>query len=228
MTTHTNPTEQYKEGQIALPKPPPSARERATAFILALPKFEGHQQASEQDPEKFKLYRELIDKLEREFQEEIASAEAIKNAQRELNRKMMAEATNLPLFALPTPGMPQLVKGQVTYDSTPEYFAKAAYRLFEEGAKVVGGCCGVGPEHILALKSLLIAGDEPPPVWPYAEGTSRGIEFKPLYAKVPLAAEQDGRLYEILALLDAIRDGRARERSIAERELIVRLGDPFG
>lgn len=78
------------------------------------------------------------------------------------------------------------------------------------------------------LKSLLIAGDEPPPVWPYAEGTSRGIEFKPLYAKVPLAAEQDGRLYEILALLDAIRDGRARERSIAERELIVRLGDPFG
>lgn len=70
--------------------------------------------------------------------------------------RMMSEATDLPLFALPTPGLPQLVKGEVTYDSTPEYFARAAYRLFEEGAKVVGGCCGVGPAHIAALSALRI------------------------------------------------------------------------
>lgn len=78
------------------------------------------------------------------------------------------------------------------------------------------------------LKSLLVATDEPPPVWPYAEGTLRGIEFRPLYAKVPLAAAQDDQLYEILALLDAIRDGRARERNIAERELTARLGAHSG
>lgn len=46
---------------------PTIARERATAFILSLPKFEGHQQAHPSNPEKSKLYRELIEKLEREF-----------------------------------------------------------------------------------------------------------------------------------------------------------------
>lgn len=78
------------------------------------------------------------------------------------------------------------------------------------------------------LKSLVVAGDEPPPVWPYSEGLVRGIGFRPLYPKVPIAAQQDPRLYQILALLDAIRDGRARERNIAERELMTRLGEHSG
>jgi hypothetical protein len=58
-----------------------------------------------------------------------------------------------------------------------------------------------------------------PPVWPYAEGSSRGIAFPPLYKNVPQAALGDPKLYELLALLDAIREGRAREREIAIREL---------
>ena len=37
------------------------------------------------------------------------------------------------------------------------------------------------------------------------------------------AALQDPRLYELLALVDAIRDGRAREREIAVRELTSRI-----
>lgn len=78
------------------------------------------------------------------------------------------------------------------------------------------------------LKSLLVASDEPPPVWPYSDGSVRGVSFKPLYAKVPLAAKSDPLLYEILALLDAIRDGRVRERNLAERELLLRLGQPIG
>lgn len=62
-----------------------------------------------------------------------------------------------------------------------------------------------------------------PPVWPYAEGTVRGIEFSPLYKNVPKAASKDPRLYEFLALLDAIREGRARERELAISELISRI-----
>jgi hypothetical protein len=34
---------------------------------------------------------------------------------------------------------------------------------------------------------------------------------------------EDFRLYELLALVDAIRDGRARERELAGRELAKRL-----
>ena len=69
--------------------------------------------------------------------------------------RMIAETTELPILAYPTPGMPQLVKGQVTYDSRPEYFAKAAVRLVEEGAKLIGGCCGTTPDHIRELHRLL-------------------------------------------------------------------------
>jgi hypothetical protein len=65
-----------------------------------------------------------------------------------------------------------------------------------------------------------------PPVWPYAEGSVRGIEFSPLYKNVPQAALRDTKLYELLALVDAIREGRAREREIAIRELTARIDSP--
>jgi hypothetical protein len=64
-----------------------------------------------------------------------------------------------------------------------------------------------------------------PPVWPDAEGTIRGLEFSPLYKNVPSAARRDPKLYELLALVDAIRDGRAREREIAIRELTARIDE---
>ncbi|MGB2626077.1 MAG: hypothetical protein WAK20_04775 [Candidatus Acidiferrum sp.] len=76
------------------------------------------------------------------------------------------------------------------------------------------------------LKSRINAGSEPPPVWPTAEGKTRGYSFEPLYKTVPKAALKDNYLYEMLALIDAIRDGRARERQIAEVELKLRLHSP--
>ncbi len=63
----------------------------------------------------------------------------------------------------------------------------------------------------------------PPPVWPTPDGAVRGYEFAPLYASVPQAAAQDSRLYEMLALVDAVRDGSAREAELAVVELRRRL-----
>ena len=45
----------------------------------------------------------------------------------------------------------------------------------------------------------------------------------PLYPSVPAAAAEDPRLHELLALADALRVGRARERSMARTELTKRL-----
>ena len=73
------------------------------------------------------------------------------------------------------------------------------------------------------MDSLIVADQEPPPVWPDAEGTIRGESLSPLYSSVPKAARNDDRLYELLALVDAIRGGRARERDIAKKELQKRL-----
>jgi hypothetical protein len=65
------------------------------------------------------------------------------------------------------------------------------------------------------LNALLTPTREPPPVWPYPEGPVRGLSFCPLYKGAPQAALLDPELYRLLALCDAIRDGRARERALA-------------
>jgi hypothetical protein len=73
------------------------------------------------------------------------------------------------------------------------------------------------------LAGLIHAGEEMPPVWPYPEGPIRGIAFAPLHKNVPQAALADARLYELLALSDALREGRARERKLAAAELERRI-----
>jgi len=63
----------------------------------------------------------------------------------------MAEVGGLPLSAMPTAGLPQLIDGQMRYECTPEYFARYGRALVEGGATLVGGCCGTTPAHIKAL-----------------------------------------------------------------------------
>jgi hypothetical protein len=65
------------------------------------------------------------------------------------------------------------------------------------------------------LKSRLLDDGEPPTVWPYAEGKVRGISIMPLYKGAPKAALLDSKFYVVLALSDAIRSGRTRERNLA-------------
>ena len=73
------------------------------------------------------------------------------------------------------------------------------------------------------LNGQIVDSGDLPPVWPDPEGEVRGVGFEPLPKAVPKAVRKDSVLYELLALIDALRDGRARERQIAERELIARL-----
>jgi hypothetical protein len=73
------------------------------------------------------------------------------------------------------------------------------------------------------LKSKIQASDTSTPVWPHPEGTTRGESLLPLYAKLPLAAGEDSKLYALLALFDALRIGQAREREIARKLLEERL-----
>jgi hypothetical protein len=52
-------------------------------------------------------------------------------------------------------------------------------------------------------------------VWPHPNGSVRGVGVEPLHPSVPFAAMQDAKLYEMLALFDALRVGKARERGMA-------------
>lgn len=76
-----------------------------------------------------------------------------------------------------------------------------------------------------ALAGKISAGEQIPPVWPDPDGQVQGAAVKPLYSSVPHAARRDPALYDLLALVDALRLGRARERAMAEKELGRRLID---
>lgn len=73
------------------------------------------------------------------------------------------------------------------------------------------------------LDQVIAPSADPIPVWPDKNGKTRGVSLSPLYPSVPDAARRDPKLYELLALFDAIRAGQARERSIAQRMLEERM-----
>jgi hypothetical protein len=64
---------------------------------------------------------------------------------------------------------------------------------------------------------------DPPPVWPDPMGDTRGYAITPLHTSVPRAAGRDPELHALLALVDALRIGQARIRSLADAELRKRL-----
>jgi hypothetical protein len=76
------------------------------------------------------------------------------------------------------------------------------------------------------LSEVLQSSEENAPIWPYAMGEVRGWAIEPLHPAVPDAAQRDPRLWELLALFDAIRIGGPRERSLAGEELERRILEP--
>ncbi len=60
-----------------------------------------------------------------------------------------------PLSALPNAGFPEASGDRLMYASSPEYFARQVAACASHGARLVGGCCGTGPEHIAALVRAL-------------------------------------------------------------------------
>ncbi len=65
------------------------------------------------------------------------------------------EATSLPLSIQPNAGKPKLVGGETIYDMQPDQYAGGVIKCFENGASIIGGCCGTTPAHIAAVVKML-------------------------------------------------------------------------
>ena len=82
---------------------------------------------------------------------------------------------------------------------------------------------GVPTAHAAApLADRIVAEDAL--VWPDAAGNRRGRGVVPLYPQAVGLPARSRALYESVALVDAIRVGRARERRMAVELLRLRLG----
>jgi hypothetical protein len=112
----------------------------------------------------------------------------------------------------------------------PRANAKALYEFMVYGLKYV---FPVKPAEItrgiptsfaapVLSKDVMSAGDYIY-VWPDARGKEKGQALAPLYKSVPFAVKHDLFLYEVLALLDAIRIGSPREANVAKEKLSERL-----
>ncbi len=101
---------------------------------------------------------------------------------------------DLPLCVKPNAGLPRTVDGRQLYMATPEYFDVFARRIFQAGARMVGGCCGTTPEHVrwMAKSARMLGGgtERPPPaqVRPISEFPV-GLEPTPLAERSAFAAK---------------------------------------
>ena len=77
----------------------------------------------------------------------------------ELDPEKMAElvslfkkSTSLPVIIQPNAGKPVLNdNGSTTFNMGPQEFADELMRCIDNGATLIGGCCGTTPEHIRAI-----------------------------------------------------------------------------
>lgn len=66
--------------------------------------------------------------------------------------RSIKENVSIPVIAKPNAGMPTIDdRGNAVYSMNPEDFASYMKILIENGASVVGGCCGTTPAFIKAL-----------------------------------------------------------------------------
>ncbi len=63
----------------------------------------------------------------------------------------LVECCSVPIVVNPNAGLPMVINGKTVFNVNPQDFAEQVKILVEEGASVVGGCCGTTPEHIKAL-----------------------------------------------------------------------------
>mgnify|MGYP000940118706 CR=1 FL=1 len=67
--------------------------------------------------------------------------------------------------------------------------------------------------------------DANPVVWPSDQGTLRGESIEPLYANSIASLIEQPSFHELLALVDALRIGRAREADLASKILRERFDE---
>ena len=66
-----------------------------------------------------------------------------------------AQGADRPLIAKGNAGIPKYHDGHIHYDGTPELMAEYAVLARDAGVRIIGGCCGTMPEHLVAMRAAL-------------------------------------------------------------------------
>ncbi|MES1038717.1 bifunctional homocysteine S-methyltransferase/methylenetetrahydrofolate reductase [Peribacillus simplex] len=102
----------------------------------------------------------------------------------------------------PNASLPDYVDGRLVYKAVPEYFGSSSLELREQGASIIGGCCGTTPLHIQAVKNAIGS-------------------FAPVKEKVTKSRE-----IEIIEVNDRELELPLYEKAKTERTILVELDPP--
>lgn len=70
--------------------------------------------------------------------------------------RSIKEKVSIPVIAKPNAGMPTIDgNGTAVYHMTPEDFVRHMKVLTENGASIIGGCCGTSPAFIKAMHNII-------------------------------------------------------------------------
>jgi 5-methyltetrahydrofolate--homocysteine methyltransferase len=68
---------------------------------------------------------------------------------------VFASLIDKPILIHANAGLPELINGQTVFRQSPEDFSARTAELVAAGAKIIGGCCGTTPEHIVAMRQVV-------------------------------------------------------------------------
>jgi len=66
-----------------------------------------------------------------------------------------AQGSERPLIAKGNAGIPKYHDGHIHYDGTPALMAEYAVLARDAGVRIIGGCCGTMPKHLVAMRHAL-------------------------------------------------------------------------
>ena len=112
-------------------------------------------------------------------------------------RSLVDDRSVVPFAAMPNAGYPESRGERLYFPAPPDYFADYSRRFLDVGARVIGGCCGTTPDHIVGVRRALDQARQTP--------STRGAVVRRERSETVPAHESFHR--EPL-LAEALRDGR--------------------
>ena len=61
----------------------------------------------------------------------------------------------VPILIQANAGLPEFKDGKLIYSETPEIIKDIVPKFIDEGANIIGGCCGTTPEHIKTISKII-------------------------------------------------------------------------
>lgn len=109
----------------------------------------------------------------------------------------LGSQSRVPLAAMPNAGYPESRGERLFFPAPPDYFADYARQFLSVGARLIGGCCGTTPQHIVGVRRAL---DE--------SGLSPILRVRSTARERPVDVAVAEETRPAPALLRALQDGR--------------------